>query len=210
MIRTFMEIIAAIAIACLFLHMLCHLGISSQLKFQKGELQKKCQDREKLQDFLKIIWRYCKGFSIVLLTLPLPTWTQWNMIQPDCTHFNSFHIHYIYFQLFNSILQFIFISCMVQDDQIQMARWHCRWPRSAVMLAIFTVLPFGYVVPMCLPRLELETGMKTDPIRMFFRVCSCFLNFYGRLMLGFYAKKTITHTSCSSKILMFMFEWQAL
>lgn len=28
-------------------------------------------------------------------------------------------------------------------------------PRSAVMLAIFTVLPFLYVVPMCLPRVEL-------------------------------------------------------
>ena len=34
------------------------------------------------------------------------------------------------------------------------------WPsvRSAVLLAIFTVLPFVYVVPLCLPRLELATG----------------------------------------------------
>ena len=48
--------------------------------------------------------------------------------------------------------------------------------RSAVLLAIFTVLPFVYVVPICLPRLELATWhtfIRPDGFALDQRVTFC-------------------------------------
>ena len=75
------KLFVAIAVACLLLRMLTHLGISWQSKFERGEQKNNIVRTEKIWEFLKIIFYYCASnithqkmfspfdFSILLVQL---------------------------------------------------------------------------------------------------------------------------------------------